>query len=302
MSEREPGLPEHYRVRALEQALGVLELLAERPELTIPEITEHLGLQVPNAHKLIVHLQEAGLVETGVISRRYRLGARRLGELTTKALAGLSPWEVLRESVPRLQETAGTPGLIAVLVGGRAIYVEQFRGPARALGRAFPAHATALGKALLAALPPTAEAAVLSELVLDAWTPRTLVDSGALAAELAATRERGYAIEDGELDLRRRSVGMVVRDHTGAAMAAIGVGGFASDLPDDRILEVAGAVSAEARRISQALGAGPLIELPPRRLEVEVTGAVEPPAPAATSEGRGSQTKGRAARPRASRG
>jgi len=271
-------LPEHYRVKALEQALGVLDLLADDPDLALPEIAQRLGLQTPNAHKLILHLQEAGLVETGAISKRYRLGAARLGELTAKALSETSPWEALRASVPALHEATGLPGLIAVLAGGRAVYVEQFRGPARALGRAFPAHATALGKALLTEAPE----AVLDELVLDPWTERTIVDAKALAKELAVVRRRGWAIEDGELDVARRSVGAVVRDHRGTAVAAIGVGGFARGLPDKRLKEVAGLVVAEAWRVSQALGGGALAELGPPRLEVELLGAVEasvPPPP-----------------------
>ena len=69
---------EHYRVKAVEQTLAILDLLAERPELSLPEIAERIGLATPNAHKLILHLQAAGLVETGYVDKRYRLGARRL--------------------------------------------------------------------------------------------------------------------------------------------------------------------------------------------------------------------------------
>jgi DNA-binding IclR family transcriptional regulator len=108
VSEREP-LPEHYRVKALEQALAILDLLADEPEFALPEIARRVGLQTPNAHKLILHLQDAGLVETGPVSKRYRLGASRLGELTARALTGASPWEALRGSVPALQMT-GMPG------------------------------------------------------------------------------------------------------------------------------------------------------------------------------------------------
>ncbi len=72
---------EHYRVKAVEQTLAILDLLADSPDLALPEIAEHIGLATPNAHKLILHLQEAGLVETGLITKRYRLGARRRSEV-----------------------------------------------------------------------------------------------------------------------------------------------------------------------------------------------------------------------------
>ncbi len=265
---------EHYRVKAVEQTLQILDVLAETPDLSLPEIADRIGLATPNAHKLILHLQEAGLVETGLITKRYRLGAGRLARLSERALDTTSAWEAFRGSVPALRETTGMPGLVAVLVGSRAVYVEQVRGPDDAAGRAFPAHATALGKALLAEGPP----AVLDEVVLDAWSARTITERGELEAELERTRERGWALEDGELDLTRRSIGAVVRDHSGTAVAAVGIGHLATTLPDRRLPELAEAVLAEALRITEALG-GALGTLGPPRLAVTVLGAVEPPVP-----------------------
>ncbi|WP_217913792.1 IclR family transcriptional regulator [Miltoncostaea marina] len=289
-----------YRVRALEQALQILAALESEPELTLPELGQRIGTQAPNAHKLVLHLVEAGLVEASPLTKRYRLAPARLAELSARALAGLNPWEDLRQAVPALKAATGMPGLIAVLSGGRAIYVEQFRGPARALGRAFPAHATALGKAILAFLPESAQEIVLSELVLDAWTPRTITDLDTLRSELAVVAERGYAVEDGELDRPRRSIGAPVRDHTGAVIAAVGVGGAKASLPDARLDEIAQAVVDEAERASAALGARGLAAMPARTLEVEILGAVEPPPPPAAEDADAPAPRRRA--PRAKRG
>ena len=184
-------------------------------------------------------------------------------------------------------------GLVAKLVGSRVVFVEQTRGPDLALGRAFPAHATSLGKALLAEAP----ASVLDEVVLDAWSSRTITDRRELEADLALTRERGWALEDGELDVHRRSVGAVVRDHRGTALAAIGIGGFVSDLPDERLPELVGHVLAEAKKITDALG-GALGALAPPRLDMTVIGAVEPPVPPVprtdTPEGKRASKRSRA--------
>lgn len=277
MRRRQPpplASSEHYRVKAVEQTLQILDVLAESPDLALPEIAERIGLATPNAHKLILHLQESGLVETGLIDKRYRLGARRLAQLTERALSSVSHWEAFRASVPALKELTGMHGLVAKLVGSRVVFVEQTRGPDLALGRAFPAHATSLGKALLAEAPIS----VLDEVVLDAWSARTITDRRELETDLALTRKRGWALEDGELDLRRRSIGAVVRDHRGTAVAAIGIGGLVSDLPDERLPELAGQVLAEAKKITDALG-GVLGTLAPPRLDITVIGAVEPPVP-----------------------
>jgi len=277
VSRRRPpplAVSEHYRVKAVEQTLAILDVLAESPDLALPEIAQAIGLATPNAHKLILHLQSQGLVETGYVDKRYRLGARRLAELTERALAQRSSWEAFRASVEAMRELTGMPGLIAKLVGSRAVFVEQVRGPSDAAGRAFPAHATALGKALLAETP----AAVVDEVVLDAWSTRTITDRTRLEEDLALTRQRGWALEDGELDLSRRSIGAVVRDHQGVAVAAVGIGHLTRHLPDRRLPELAEAVVGQAAQITQALG-GALAALGPPRLEVRVIGAMEPPVP-----------------------
>lgn len=286
-----------YRVKAVEQTLAILGHVAERTELSLPEIASLIGTQTPNAHKLVVHLQDVGLLEASPHSKRYRLGARRLGELSARALETLNPWDEFRQVVPRLREATRMPGLIAVLSGGRAVYVEQFRGPARALGRAFPAHATALGKALLAFLPSRAREATLRELVLDAWAPATIVDPDALRSELARIAERGWALEDGELDAARRSLAAPVRDHTGATIAAIGVGGPAVSMPDDDVERLAALVRSEADRVSAGLGEGAYLGASPRALTVEVLAAVEPPVPP-TERDRGGEGEPAATRPR----
>ena len=138
----------------------------------------------------------------------------------------------------------------------------------------------ALGKALLAEAP----ASVLDEVVLDAWNSRTITDRTELEADLALTRKRGWALEDGELDVRRRSIGAVVRDHSGTAVAAIGVGSFIEELPDERLPELVGHVLSEAQKITDALGGA--------------LGAVEPPVPPVprtdTLEGRRTPKRSRA--------
>lgn len=278
MTGREP-LGDAYRVRSVEQALAILRVLEMRSGLTLPELAERVGMHAANAHKLVRNLEHEGLVELSPLTKRYRLGARRLNELAARALSNTDPWEPLRRSVPALAEATGMPGLIGVVAGGRVVYVEEFRGPTRALGRAFPAHATALGKALLAAVPEGRRESALDELTLDAWTTATITERARLADDLALTAERGYAIEDGELDLRRRSVGASVLDHTGRAVAAIGVGDSKRRLTTAKLDSVAEAVVEQAREASEKLGAAGPRRVSPRRFEVEVTGAVEPPIP-----------------------
>ena len=114
--------------------------------------------------------------------------------------------------------------------------------------------------------------------------------------------ERGWALEDGELDAPRRSVGAPVRDHTGAVIAAIGVGGPTTSIPNKKIPGIAKLVVVQAERVSAALGASGLAATPGRTLEVEVLGAVEPPVPPQPGGERAEPSARRRRAPRAKRG
>jgi DNA-binding IclR family transcriptional regulator len=294
-------------VRQLEHALSVLDLFRppERGELALSAIATELGLSEEYANKLLRHLEAAGIVVRSATSGNWRLGVR-LAELGGYALATLRPWEEFRSPLAALQEATGLGGLIAVLSGGRAVHIDHFRGPERALGRAFPAHATSLGKAILAELPPKERDAALAEIVLAPWTARTLVERQALLDDLSLARERGYALEDREFHEARRSIGAAVRDHSGTVVAAVGVGNSPSRLPLDAVDDVAAAVMEAAAEVSRRLGAGMLPDLPPWRPVVEVQAVMEPPldvraagapeAPPATPGRRRPRPKGSKAR------
>jgi DNA-binding IclR family transcriptional regulator len=292
-------------VRQLEHALSVLDLFRppERGELALSAIATELGLSEEYANKLLRHLEAAGIVVRSATSGNWRLGVR-LAELGGYALATLRPWEEFRPPLAALQEATGLGGLIAVLSGGRAVHIDHFRGPERALGRAFPAHATSLGKAILAELPPAERDAALAEIVLAPWTTRTLVERQALLDDLSLTRERGYALEDREFHEARRSIGAAVRDHSGAVVAAVGVGNSPNRLPLDAVDDVAAAVVEAAADVSRRLGAGVLPELPPWRPVVEVQAVMEPPLevrPAGASEGPPATSRRRRPRPKGSK-
>ncbi len=290
------------RVRQLEHALSILDLFSppERGELSLSAIAAELGLSEQYANKLLRPLESAGLVVRGATSGSWRLGVR-LAQLGAYALSTLRPWDEFREPLGRLQEATGLGGLIAVLSGGHAVHIDHFRGPERAIGRAFPAHATSLGKAILAELPPDERDAALAEIVLAPWTSRTLVDRDALLADLDRARERGYALEDGEFHEARRSIGAAVRDHSGAVVAAIGVGNTPSRLPLEQLDDVAAVVVKAADEVSRRLGAGMLPDLPAWRPVVEVQAVMEPPLeirPAGAGEEAASKPRRRRPRPR----
>lgn len=124
-----------------------------------------------------------------------------------------------------------------------------------AIGRGYPAHATNLGKVLLADLDTGQVAEIVQERGLSAYTPHTIVDPAALETELAQIRERGFAVDNEEYDEGLRCIGAPVRDHSGHVVAALGIGGPVTRVTPARVEELSTLVMAAAAGLSRRLGA-----------------------------------------------
>lgn len=257
MSTAEPPVaaartPGRSGVQSVDRALDLLEVLAasEQP-LGVSELAARTGLAEGTAHRLLRALVHRGYVAQDS-ARKYGLGtaALVLGDASSRSLArGAQPF--LRQMVDVSGETAN----LAVLDGDRVVYVAQAASPRRLrmfaeVGRSVPAHSTAVGKVLVAALPERTAAALVERAGLPRRTGRTLVDPDAFAAELRRTRERGWALDDGEEEdgVRCVAVPVVTRGRT---VAAASVSGPADRLP----LEGLDDLAVRLRRVADAFAA-----------------------------------------------
>src|SRR5690606_20880873 len=84
-------------------------------------------------------------------------------------------------------------------------------------------HCTAIGKAILAHLPRDEVEAVVASAGMPSRTPATITDLPALHAELAAVRERGYALDDEENEPTVRCLGAAVLDRSGRPRGGVSI-------------------------------------------------------------------------------
>ncbi|MEV4218410.1 MULTISPECIES: IclR family transcriptional regulator [Nonomuraea] len=221
-------------IQSVERAAGILRLLASGPrELGVAELARAMELPKGTLHGILRTLVHVGFVEQDATTGRYRLGGTLLhlgssyldvNELRTRslnwadALAGRS-----RESV-----------WIGTLHEGGVLVVHHVFRPDDSMqvlqvGTLLPAHATALGKVLLA-YDPYGESAGEP---LTAHTPATLVTADALAKELELVRGRGWAADLEELVEGEVSIAAPIRDRRAVTVGAIGVRGAVERLAED---------------------------------------------------------------------
>src|SRR4051812_9544103 len=248
------------RIQSVDRAAEILKALAAGPRrLGVSQLADQLRLSRPTVHGLLQTLQAHGFVEQDDESGKYQLGAGLLhlgnsyldlNELRSRSLA----------HAERLAERTGAAVRVGVLPGDSVTVVHHVFRPDAGfgvpeVGSQLPAHASALGKAMLAFAPEE----VLDELSaepLPRLTQRTPT-AATLRTQLAEVRERGFARERDEAVLGESCIAAPITDHTGRAVGAIGVVGDTAELlPRAPSKAVVAAVTEAARAISRELGAG----------------------------------------------
>ena len=192
----------HRPVKSSERTLEILEALAASNERrSLSELARMLGVPKSSLHAILRTMLDRGWVEADPSGSRFGLGVQALyvGTAYTDTDDVVSLAEgALDWLVERLDETVH----LGRLEGTDVVYLAKRESSHHlrmfsAVGRRLPAHTTALGKALLAALPGDQLAERLPE-SLTALTPHTLTDFDALCRDLDRTRRRGYAVDNEE--------------------------------------------------------------------------------------------------------
>ena len=230
-------------LQSVHRALDVLEALAAAGgTASLGELAAACGLPAPTLHRIAGTLAGRGYLRHAS-DRRYSLGSRLvplgadahalLGERALPALRGLA-------------ELTGESANLAVLAQGRAEYVAQ--APGRHTMRTFTEvgnrvelHCTGVGKALLAVADPATAARLIATAPLTAQTPATITGSAALQAEIALIRDRGHALDEGEMEVVVRCVAVGL---PGATPMAVSVSGPAVRMTDALVADAVHALHA----------------------------------------------------------
>jgi len=248
-------------VPAARDVLRIVKYLASQSgPVRAATITRELGLPRSSTYHLLAVLQAEGFLLHSPEHQSYVLSTL-LSDIGTSVLSANTLARFAQPVLERLVAETRMPMVahLGVLNHSDVVYASKVsanRAPVvvTSIGVRLPAHLTATGRAMLAALPDAQLKALYpssATLVLRAGPgPRTL---GELDDILAAVRDRGWAVEDGEITLDYASVAAAVLDHNRYPAAAIGLTfrGAAVDPAQSRRLGVAtvNAAAALSQRI-----------------------------------------------------
>jgi DNA-binding IclR family transcriptional regulator len=247
------------QVQSVDRAIAILYLLAERGSdgLGVTEVAAELGVHKSTAFRLITALENGDLVEQLEERGKYHLGrgiVRLAGATTAQLELSTESRPICRSLAAELGETVN----LAISDAGEVTNILQEYGSSAVSGRNWtgqrtPLHATASGKILLAWADDESVKQALDEDLLE-YTPHTITEAPALAAELKKVRAQGWASTAEEFELGLNALAAPVRNASGDVVAAVGVSGPSYRLSVESFPEVAAHLVQGGREISTRLG------------------------------------------------
>jgi IclR family transcriptional regulator, pca regulon regulatory protein len=245
-------------VLSLARGLQVIETFQNRTQgITVGDVATRTGLSRAAVRRLLITLELLGYATHS--GPYYRLGSRvlRLGFsfLSSHSLPSLAA-PILEEITSSIHESSS----LSVLEGDEIVYLA--RSAARrvmsvslSVGSRLPAYCTSMGRVLLSSLPEAELAAYLERVVLQAHTPKTIVEKASLATELVRVRDMGYALVDQELELGLRSLAVPVVVGARRVVASINTGVHAARVSlDEMVKRFLPVLTEGANSLSHLLG------------------------------------------------
>lgn len=249
--------PRDVSVRSVERAIAILDLLAQGSWRTGADVARELRVHRSTALRLLATLERNGLVERDQRTARYRLGPR-LPQLASVVTGELDLRSVGRPVCEQLARATGETATFELLIGDDIVPIEQATASTSVvtinwLGRRYPVHCTASGKAILAFLREAERHRLLAR-PLQRVTAHTIIDPGQLEAQLRLIREAGVARTHEELELGLDAIAAPVFDSDGAVVAALDVSGPSYRLRADGRSDLDRMVVEGAADLSRRLG------------------------------------------------
>jgi DNA-binding IclR family transcriptional regulator len=205
-----------------------------------------------------------GFARLNAHTQRYQLGLRLVG-LGAVAARGVEITEIARPVIEALRDATGEATSLAVLSEGEVLFLAKATSPGaltvnHGVGTRLPAHASALGKVLLAGTldrDPEQADRVIAQRGLAPHTPRTIGDAEDLRRHLRQVAARGWALDDEEYALGLRCMAVPVRDAAGDVVAAIGLSGPTTRVTLERVAALAERMRQAGHDLSVLLGYRP---------------------------------------------
>jgi len=247
----------YYFVSSLAKGLEILELLADKGELSASQVASELGTNRAASHRFLSTLHDLEYVEKSQ-DGKFSLSFKTLG-LGMKKLDG---FEIRHVAHPYMQEVA-LAFKETVNLGhwdnGTVVHLDKINSTEilrmdLGLGAQASAYCIGLGKAILAFLPEVELEMYLQTVEFIPFTPNTISTPEQLLREIDKIRIQGYALDDEELSIGLRCIAAPVMDYAGNPSYAMSISGPTQRMSDERIQLMQEKLVSVCARLSKQVG------------------------------------------------
>lgn len=251
-------------VEALAKGLSILESFdAAHPDMTLSDVARRVGLSPAAARRSLLTLKAMGYV--GQTGKRFHLRPKVMSFGSSFYFSARID-EMLLPELRNLVGLFGDASSVATLEGHDVLYVAHYseqraRRATATVGARYPAHATSLGRVLLASLPEDEFERYLAACEPVALTRKTVVDKDALRRLIDDVRERSYSTTVDQLDYGITALAVPVRGPSGRTVAALNSSGYSGLLTEEQLVaDRLQELRASAGRLAQAIVRYPVLE------------------------------------------
>ncbi|TFD85208.1 IclR family transcriptional regulator [Cryobacterium serini] len=246
-----------YPIESVDNALKLILLLGDRPQIRLTEASAHLGVASSTAHRILAMLAWRGFVRQDPSTKAYLPGPA----LTTVAFSVLRQMDLTGLAEPILNYVSSVlreTSHLGVLEGNRLRFLAVSEPDtavrvASRLGQVMPAFATSTGKALLAELSREQLHSLYPTEELEEFTTHSVRTRTELEAQLDQVRQRGYAVNREESEDGVGSVAVAVPTSSGLKIA-INASAPIHRLPANKAKTFALTLHEAALRLAEILG------------------------------------------------
>lgn len=247
------------QVQSLCRALSILNVIADEDHgMTMTDISQRAALPMSTTHRLLTTLQHERYVRYDNDQSVWKMGVQAfiIGNSFVRSRDIIA---TSRPFMTALMEKSGETTNLAVADQGECIYLAQvecrqmMRVQAKP-GSRVPIHSSAVGKALLAAMPSDKAKKFIQMREFERATDNTVIDQKALYKEIEEVRETGFAYDDEEHCVGLRCVASAIFDEFGDPIAAVSLSGPMARVGDDRFPVLGSMVKDTAEEITAAMG------------------------------------------------
>ncbi|MDD3777057.1 MAG: IclR family transcriptional regulator [Actinomycetota bacterium] len=245
-------------MRSLDKVFTIIETLKVHKEARLYEIAQWSGLNKSTAYRILSKLQKKDYVQVNPDSKKYSLGLKFI-EIANTQMENFSLIKASKEVIDDLNNRTKETIHLVMVLGEKAIYIDkrESQNPVRMysrIGLEVPFYCTAVGKAILAAMPEHQREEIMDSIEFIVYTQKTITNQEQLRQEIKVIQKKGFALDNQEMQDNIICIAAAIKDYRSMVVGALSLTLtlYSPNIGDPQ--SYARLVMDSARKISRNLG------------------------------------------------